>query len=44
MRRKDAILMSFFCGTLTMIVFMFIVLLAIPDKLLNKDDEFGSAI
>lgn len=35
-RRKDAILISFFCGTITIIVFMFIVLLSIPDSALEK--------
>lgn len=35
-RRKDAILISFFCGTITIISFMFIVLLSIPDSALEK--------
>jgi len=35
-RRKDAILISYFCGTISMIAFMFIVLLAIPDSTLEK--------
>lgn len=39
MRRKDALLMSFFCGTITMIIFMFFVLMAIPDYVLNKHDH-----
>ena len=29
-RRKDAILISFFCGTITIIIFMFFVLLSLP--------------
>ena len=36
MRRKDAILISFFCGTITIIVFMFVVLLSLPDTALEK--------
>jgi len=35
-RRKDAILISFFCGTISIITFMFIVLLSIPDSALEK--------
>jgi hypothetical protein len=35
-RRKDAILISFFCGTISIIIFMFIVLLSIPDSALDK--------
>lgn len=35
-RRKDAILISFFCGTITIITFMFIVLISIPDSALEK--------
>lgn len=34
-RRRDAILISFFCGTITVITFMFIVLLSIPDSFLD---------
>jgi hypothetical protein len=37
-RRKDAILISFFCGTITIIILMFIVLLSIPDSALEKKD------
>lgn len=36
MRRKDALLISFFCGTITVIIFMFIALLSIPDSTLDK--------
>lgn len=36
MRRKDAILISFFCGTITIIVFMFVVLLSIPDTAFER--------
>lgn len=35
-RRKDAILISFFCGTITIITFMFFVLLSIPDSTLEQ--------
>ncbi len=35
-RRKDAILISFFCGTISIITFMFIVLLSIPDSAIEK--------
>ena len=35
-RRKDSLLISFFCGTITIITFMFIVLLSIPDTALDK--------
>lgn len=36
MRRRDAILISFFCGTITIIIFMFLALLSIPDSALDK--------
>jgi hypothetical protein len=35
MRRKDALLIAFFSGTLIMISIMLFVLLAIPDTMLN---------
>lgn len=35
MRRKDALLISFFCGTITIIIFMFLALLCIPDSTLD---------
>jgi|LauGreDrversion4_2_1035121.scaffolds.fasta_scaffold115743_2 hypothetical protein len=35
-RQKDAILISFFCGTISIIAFMFIVLLSIPDSAMEK--------
>ena len=36
MRRKDAILISFFCGAITIIIFMIITLLSIPDHSFQK--------
>lgn len=36
MRRKDAILIAFFCGAITIIVFMIVTLLSIPDSALEK--------
>ena len=42
MRRKDVMLMSFFAGSLLMIMFMFAALLSIPDKLLHKDEGYNS--
>eukprot|EP00347_Sterkiella_histriomuscorum_P000531 403375494 len=39
MRRKDALVMSFFCGTLSMIIVMLIALLSIPDSLLDKNEQ-----
>ena len=36
MRRKDAILIAFFCGTITIIIFMIVTLLSIPDSALEK--------
>jgi hypothetical protein len=38
MRRKDALVIAFFCGAITIIVFMVITLLSIPD--LNFDEQF----
>lgn len=39
MRKKDAVLVAFFCGTITIIVFMIVTLLSIPDKALYKEDS-----
>lgn len=36
MRRKDALVIAFFCGAITIIVFMIITLLSIPDSALEK--------
>jgi len=36
MRKRDAILISFFCGTITVFFFMIITLLSIPDSALDK--------
>ncbi len=37
MRRKDALLISFFCGCISMIVLMIVALLSIPDHILQSD-------
>ena len=37
-RRKDAILISYFCGTITIMFLMFLVLLSIPDSALERQD------
>ena len=42
-RRKDALFMSFFCGTITITTVMFVFILSIPDSMLNKY-EIGSDI
>jgi hypothetical protein len=49
MRRKDALLISFFCGAITIIVFMIVTLLSIPDSALEKqlrssEDDLISSI
>jgi hypothetical protein len=35
MRRKDALLISFFCGSIAIIILMIFILLFIPDEALN---------
>jgi len=49
MRRKDALVIAFFCGAITIIVFMIITLLSIPDSALEKqlkktEDELLSSM
>lgn len=49
MRRKDALVIAFFCGAITIIVFMIITLLSIPDSALEKqlrrtDDQLLSSV
>jgi hypothetical protein len=49
MRRKDAVVIAFFCGAITIIVFMIITLLSIPDSGLEKqlrrtEDQLMSSI
>ena len=44
LRRKDVILMSFFGGSLTMIIFMFVALICIPDQLLHKEEGYDSGL
>ena len=36
MRRKDTVLISFFCGAVTIILLMLVTLLSIPDHSLQK--------
>ena len=49
MRRKDALVIAFFCGAITIIVFMIITLLSIPDSAFEKqlkktEDELLSSM
>lgn len=42
MRKKDSVLIAFFCGSISIIVIILIAILAIPNHLIEKHSMFRS--
>jgi hypothetical protein len=42
MRRKDSVLIAFFCGTISIILIIIIVILSIPNSLIDKHSMITS--